>query len=234
MSCAFVAIVSGPPRDVYHAQWAALLSRRQFLRHVLAVPAITLSVRASSRPLLGLSASQTAELLKSNCASYISLIAPISEHVLLWRGAQARNSASVELRSPSPDLLDEDTYGREGANFFKALESAMLQLRVRNNIVLPSCAHIAVGKRETAAQWGEPVTIWPCGSLKYAYWRSSSLIYDDGDSLPAFESRGDKLIFGHDLRSAVEAGKEVMFVSESNQFYEVHEDMMRDILPLLT
>ena len=163
----------------------------------------------------------------NNCQPFISLVEPINEQSLLWRGSDSSDCFSKQ--SPAPDLLDEETYGEDGAAFFQQLEQVW---RLSNGtFVPPSKAHIAVGDKSVAQQWGKAVTIWPIGDFEFSYWKKSKLIYEDGDCLNDAERRGGELVTGKNLKEAILDGKEVMF--DCISFYEIEESLAKEALKIL-
>lgn len=174
-------------------------------------------------------ARSTAKLIREQCSQFISLIHPVIPNALLWRGADSGKDFTV--RSSPSDLLMEETYGAAGASFFRDLDHFLLG-HEQEDTVRPSRAHIGTGDPHIAANWGTPVSIWPAGQLRFAYWRDSSLIYEDGETLEASRNRGGQLVFDKGLRHALIDGKEVMF--EAQTFFEVSGQLTASVLERLS
>lgn len=210
-----------------HPAAAPSVSRRRFIHAALA-SAVCMPTVATANEVVCPPPQQVAQLLLNHCQPFISLVKPITVRSLLWRGTQSNNSLSKQ--SPRPDLLDERTYGPAGAVFFAQLEQQLYDTDAV--YVAPSRAHIAVGDRSVAAQWGSPVTIWPVGHFQYSYWSQTSLIYVDGESVEDAKRRGGQLVTDFKLREAVCAGKEVMF--DSVAFYEIEPSLAQKALQYIT
>jgi hypothetical protein len=112
------------------------------------------------------------------CAAPVAAALPpqqrLTKHVPCCRGGQILSSARpVHLKHERPDLLDDATYGADGAEFFRALETALAR---RGVAARPSNAHAGAGARRLAAAWGEPCTCWPVGDFSFAFFTDESLI----------------------------------------------------------
>lgn len=166
-------------------------------------------VQASNDNATNLSPQKAARLIAKKCSFYLDAIAPLSSNVLLWRGASVPTELSCTISSPPYDLLDNDTYGALGAEFFRAMESSALAAAA------PSRSHIAVGSRRVAAQWGLPIAVWPIGRFSYTYIQNRALIYDEDETFERVTTTHGLLTNNVGLRDAVRAGKEIMFDATS-------------------
>ena len=168
---------------------------------------------------------QVYKLIIDNCQPYIQHlnIHNLSLHNILWRGASTTFPVPVIYIKPPSDLLDETTYGSQGAKFFKQFDEINLAGKVH-----PRQAHIATADQNTAALWGVPVSIWPVGEFQFCFWEKRKLIYDDDDSLQMALRKTGHLIEQRNLQLALKNGKEVMF--EADGFLEIREDILKKII----
>lgn len=196
----------------YSVRAFAKMDRRGLLRTVrsIVMPAVIPAPSRADAVDFGFhSSAETAHVIWDNCAFFLSAIGPVSANVILWRGASMAELVEYGIIiSPPYDLLDEDTYGTNGAEFFRIIEKAGIAAAT------PSKSHIAVGNRLIASHWGPPVTVWPVGPFSYTYDENRKLIYED----ECFENGHmgkEQLINNIGLRDAIRKGKEIMFSSPS-------------------
>ena len=149
-----------------------------------------------------LSFSQATRLIQRQCPNAF-LDAVQKSGRFLYRGESV---SCPTILNPPCDLLDPITYDNdvEALTFFKCLED-----RYRDNPIRPSTGHIGTAKRQDAALWGPPCSVWPLGrSLDFMWPRDSDLFYP-GCSCASDFAVGKDLIDGFTLE------KEIMFASPS-------------------
>lgn len=174
---------------------------------------------------------QMADKLRFGCQPFLNAIRPFSHSSLLWRGHPNHVQALVQS-NPSADLLDPGTYDKNGASFFRALNMILtLQSMTNSGVPLPSESHIGTGSFSTAGQWGIPLTVWPCGNFRYAFWKNGDLIYELGDTLTASYYQRGPMLFGEHLREALQSGKEVMF--QCHSFFILPSENLIEVLEIL-
>lgn len=169
----------------------------------------------------------TIAALRRDCGPFLSKVAPLSKETLLWRGHYTQYTLPI-LASPRSDLTDDATYGTTGATFFRHLDVIMTEQADKNSLVPRPCfSHIGTGSSANAAEWGFPLTVWPCGSIKCAVRKNGGPIYAQGDTLTsAALSRGPLVYAG--LRDALRRGDEVMF--QCHSFYILPSDYLSDVV----
>lgn len=168
--------------------------------------------------------------LRDNCSPFLSTIAPLSENALLWRG-HTHSYTNLTMSSPQSDLIDDQTYGKEGAAFFCALDTLMLEQFWKTDFVpRPRSSHIGTGSKATAAEWGVPLTIWPCGAIRYAVRECGGLIYANGDSVASAQIHRGSLVYTG-LRDALQHGDEVMF--QCHSFYILPSQLLSHVVAML-
>lgn len=188
---------------------------------------------------VGHEARQAASLLRSECGPFLRAIRPVSRGALLWRG-HGSSVHKLTAVQPAPDLMDDATYGAEGAAFFRLLDGCLLArsaLDVR--VPRPARSHVGTGSPAAAAAWGAPLTVWPRFEFRYAVWSKGALFYAPGDSLLSAFRQRRPLLFGDGggdgdgdhLREALLQGREVLFQCPS--FYILPAALLPDVLTLL-
>lgn len=176
-------------------------------------------------------ASQIADRLRYRCQPFLDSIRPVSQLELLWRGHPDHVKVMTESNPPS-DLLNIETYGKNGAKFFKSLDLILTSQSIFNSQVpRPSESHIGTGSFSTAEQWGIPHTVWPCGDFRYAFWKNGDLIYTSGDTIKTSYQQRGPMLFGEHLREALHDGREVMF--QCHSFYILPSHVLMDVLEIL-
>lgn len=93
---------------------------------------------------------------------------------LLYRGGNASQRDIVQREES--DLLEEETYGREGSMYFQALQDWM---KGRNDDMRGErLGHIAVANTTEAGIWGDAMSCWPVGDFDYLWLAKSRLLFD--------------------------------------------------------
>ncbi|GAB0492936.1 hypothetical protein MMPV_004207 [Pyropia vietnamensis] len=87
--------------------------------------------------------------------------------------------AGARRVNPTPDLLDDATYGADGAAYFARLDRLLSASGVA---VTPSKGHILTGDPAAAAAWGAPATVWPVGAFAYVWWPRATEVYTPADA----------------------------------------------------
>lgn len=80
---------------------------------------------------------------------------------------------------PAPDLLDDATYGADGAAYFRRLDALLAAAGVG---VTPAGGHLLTGDVAAAAAWGAPATVWPVGAFAYVWWPRAAEVYTPADA----------------------------------------------------
>lgn len=210
-------------------------SRRLLLKQFSALPLIYLLTSQEEGPHHNPRIDDThvyyiTKTLRDHCSSFLSTIAPLSENALLWRG-HTHTYTNLTLSSPKSDLVDHHTYGKEGAAFFRALDTLMLEQFCKTDFVpRPRSSHVGTGSRATAAEWGVPLTIWPCGAIRYAVREHGGLIYANGDSVASAQVHRGSLVYTG-LRDALQHGDEVMF--QCHSFYILPSHLLSHVVAML-
>lgn len=206
------------------------VSRRKVIHMLSFIPLASLPTEEIQRHRWEI-AQQVANCLRLNCEDYLRQVAPLSDTGLMWRGHE-HPPKELTRSSPKSDLLSPTTYGRPGADFFSRLDNDLTILSAPDsNVPRPSNAHIATGSRDTAAQWGFPLTVWPTSPFLYAVRTTSQLIYTPGEAYqPNVVSNGG-MIFGNGLRRALHQGHEVLF--ECPSFYILPLHLHHDVVKIL-
>ena len=88
----------------------------------------------------------------------------------IYRGVA---EASPTLRRDPYDLYSPATYNSaRAATYFRSLDAALDKTKAPGPRA--RTAHLAVANAEAAAQWGTAASIWPLGSISYAWNQRSS------------------------------------------------------------
>lgn len=122
--------------------------------------------------------------------SAVSVVPPLA-----YRGAAAKTDtlpqagtdghatgglvAGARRVNPPPDLLNDATYGADGAAYFSRLDQL---LSVSGAAVTPAEGHILTGDPAAAAAWGAPATVWPVGEFTYVWWPQATEVYTPADA----------------------------------------------------
>lgn len=211
------------------------VSRRFMLMHFVALPVFSMlsspEDESHQHPYDGQTqVARIATTLRTHCKPFLAAIAPLSKNALLWRGHD-HHCTDLTLSSPQSDLTDDPTYGKEGAAFFRRLDVLMSeQSRATDFVPRPNFSHIGTGSRTTAAEWGIPLTVWPCGLLRYAVREHGGLIYASGDSIASARNQRGSLIYTG-LRDALQRGDEVMF--QCHSFYILPLQLLPSVVTML-
>ena len=123
------------------------------------------------------------------------------------------NDSCYQFECP-PDLLSQGTYGcAEAVEYFQRLEDCSA---TSSSLVRPSTGHIGTSSIRSAAQWGNPVSVWPLGtSFSYAFPMQRSDFFHCGDVLNNKQSPTpcDEIYWNKELSKALRADREVMFAT---------------------
>ena len=124
----------------------------------------------------------------------------------IYRGV---GEAGPTLRRDPYDLYSPATYNSaRAATYFRSLDAAL----DKNKMPGPRArtAHLAVANAEAAAQWGTAASIWPLGSISYAwgptaFWPTKVRAITVAESLRVDEGLAD----------CIRDGREVLYACES-------------------
>eukprot|EP00435_Cladocopium_sp_Y103_P013950 s2680_g3.t1 len=134
----------------------------------------------------------------------------------LYRGEAGRLDSSVAMVAisaatrlqPTPDLLEESTYGKEGLTYFEWLEK---QLQKRPGAPSVLRGHLG-GDRKQAANWGDACAVWPLGDVRYAWPSDSECFWESGKGARQLRVNEDTgVLFESDGYLAVPSGSEPSF-----------------------
>eukprot|EP00434_Breviolum_minutum_P015365 symbB.v1.2.013540.t1/scaffold961.1/size148688/12 len=121
----------------------------------------------------------------------------------LYRGEAIMRPMQPMRLQPTPDLLDEATYGSEGVKYFQWLEK---ELQTRQGAPLVKNGHLG-GDAQQAAHWGEACVVWPLGEVRYAWPTDVECFYQSGKG-------AKRLRVNEGLQDALQNHHEVLFESE--------------------
>jgi hypothetical protein len=119
---------------------------------------------------------------------------------------------AAALLCPPPDLLVAGTYGEDhdADAYFQTLERVALG----RSPVKPSNGHIGVARREAAASWGQPSSVWPIGgALHYAWPAARQNFWPLAGPAMAVEGAGAYRV-DVGLVQALKLGREVLFATD--------------------
>jgi len=124
----------------------------------------------------------------------------------IYRGVA---EASPTLRRDAYDLYSSATYNSaKAAGYFRSLDAAL----DKNKAPGPRArkAHLAVANAEAAAQWGTAASIWPLGTLTYAwgptvFWPANANAQNVAKSLRVDEGLADCIRSGNEVLYACDA-----------------------------
>jgi len=123
------------------------------------------------------------------------------------------NASCYQFETP-PDLLLQGTYGcAEAVEYFQRLEDCSA---TRSSLVRPSTGHIGTSSIRSAAQWGNPVSVWPLGtSFSYAFPMQRSDFFHCGDVFTTKQmlTPCDEIYWNKELSNALRTDREVMFAT---------------------
>ena len=113
------------------------------------------------------------------------------------------------LRRDAYDLYSSATYNSaKAAGYFRSLDAAL----DKNKAPGPRArkAHLAVANAEAAAQWGTAASIWPLGTLTYAwgptvFWPANANAQNVAKSLRVDEGLADCIRSGNEVLYACDA-----------------------------
>lgn len=164
-----------------------------------------------------------ADFVFRNCRAFLR--ARAGTRAVMWRGGDGVGSVN-----PPPDLLDAAVYSPEGVRYFRALGDCqeLAGLRI-------ATAHIGTGSRNSAAVWGDPVSVWPMDDetkvkqFDFVFWEDQQLIWDENrDSAWATGShvlqQNGPLVRGKRLAEALQKQKEVLFHVNERGLYAISEE----------
>jgi hypothetical protein len=169
-------------------------------------------------------------LVKERCDPTFLAAVRAAGGKFLYRGEDLIGSAS--LFAPSPDLLQFDTYdSNEALRYFTELEQL---LTAAHSVARPSSGHLAVARRDAAAQWGVAVSVWPLGRpLHYVWPKSRPDFWPRADPSNSHCST-DAYNIDRGLEDALRLGREVLFASQRGAEFVIiaadAEDEVRDQL----
>ena len=106
---------------------------------------------------------EAVEWIQSNCDARFLQSVVASDYRFLYRGVDTND---IRVQSPTPDLLDVDTYGDPAAvRYFERLEDLL-----KSEAVQPSHGHLCTTSQADAAQWGTTTaSVWPIQDSHYAW-----------------------------------------------------------------
>jgi hypothetical protein len=156
----------------------------------------------------------------------------------LYRGEAVTTSPTI-LR-PTPDLLEAATYGEDDPDalrFFTCLEERFSS-KEESSRVRPSRGHIGTARKQEAALWGSPCSVWPLeeapdegtvpGDDSFGYmWPQSTSLFYPGSTCE------DDFVVNRGLPEALANEKEILFTSSSFLVVpEKYESLLRQRLGL--
>lgn len=183
-----------------------------------------------------LSLEHALQVIQDQCPTTFQRAVRASGGKFLYRGESV--TCPTILQVPS-DLLDPTTYNDPKAlRFFTCLEEqAAITTRSRTaspaTMVRPSNGHIGTARRDEAAQWGAPCTIWPLGQPFHYMWPHDSALFYPGSvcSSNNDDISANNFVVGTGLSQALRLEKEVMFTSPSFLVLpEMYEERVRDVI----
>jgi len=117
--------------------------------------------------------------------------------------------ASPTLRRDAYDLYSPATYNSaRAATYFRSLDAALDKSKAPGPRARK--AHLAVANAEAAAQWGTAASIWPLGTLTYAwgpttFWPAKDRAITAAESLRVDEGLADCIRSGSEVLYACDA-----------------------------
>ena len=117
--------------------------------------------------------------------------------------------ASPTLRRDPYDLYSPATYNSaRAATYFRSLDAALDKTKAPGPRA--RTAHLAVANAEAAAQWGTAASIWPLGSISYAwgptvFWPANANAQNVAKSLRVDEGLADCIRNGGEVLYACDA-----------------------------
>ncbi|CAH0371203.1 unnamed protein product [Pelagomonas calceolata] len=124
----------------------------------------------------------------------------------IYRGVA---EASPTLRRDPYDLYSPATYNSaRAATYFRSLDAALDKIKAPGPRA--RTAHLAVANAEAAAQWGTAASIWPLGSISYAwgptaFWPTKDRAITVAESLRVDEGLADCIRDGREVLYACDA-----------------------------
>ena len=124
----------------------------------------------------------------------------------IYRGVA---EASPTLRRDPYDLYSPATYNSaRAATYFRSLDAALDKIKAPGPRA--RTAHLAVANAEAAAQWGTAASIWPLGSISYAwgptaFWPAKDRAMTVAESLRVDEGLADCIRDGREVLCACDA-----------------------------
>ena len=124
----------------------------------------------------------------------------------IYRGVA---EASPTLRNDPYDLYSPATYNSaRAATYFRSLDAALDKTKAPGPRARK--AHLAVANAEAAARWGTAASIWPLGSISYAwgpttFWPADTNAQNVAKSLRVDEGLADCIRSGSEVLYACEA-----------------------------
>eukprot|EP00293_Proteomonas_sulcata_P005235 CAMPEP_0184315300 /NCGR_PEP_ID=MMETSP1049-20130417/81228_1 /TAXON_ID=77928 /ORGANISM="Proteomonas sulcata, Strain CCMP704" /LENGTH=240 /DNA_ID=CAMNT_0026633685 /DNA_START=36 /DNA_END=758 /DNA_ORIENTATION=+ len=119
---------------------------------------------------------EAVDLIRQQCQPMIQAVRRGGGQ-FLYRGSVGPQDGDCPFQRVNevPDLLDETTYGKQGASYFALMEKWLIG---RKSPIRPSNAHIGVADAREAGLWGQACSCWPVGHFDYLWLEESRLIYD--------------------------------------------------------
>jgi hypothetical protein len=136
--------------------------------------------QATSSSALKVDIDGAAQAIEQQCGPYLSIIGALSpgnKTPFLYRGgSRAQMLSAGLLQNEDSDLLDAETYGREGSLYFGEW---LKWIEQRDDVRTKKLGHIAVANATEAGIWGDAMSCWPVGKFDYAWLSESRLLCDD-------------------------------------------------------